>query len=247
MVCTCSPPLQERRQMGENRRGEFKIKLDKSQLWNNFYAVVGCTSVYMPISSININFKGPFRDNFYTLRIKNVNFQGWHPWAGSEGWNIVWWDLNLISTTCFFISTTCLFTFFYEIKFLLSSILKFTSIRRWRSPLCRQGWTRGRAFPRKGEIYFFIFFLQQRFCCFIFLGVKSGANPSVCFYSALFQNPMSHITHLNVSSQISHKNVSSNKTPKRTSDHMLRQRSTPTITLATSPMAERRSPKNIMT
>ena len=49
----------------------------------------------------------------------------------------------------------------YLFKFLLSSILKFTSIRRWRPSLCRQGWTRGRAFPRKGEIYFFIFFYSK--------------------------------------------------------------------------------------
>ena len=194
MVCTCSPPLQERRQMGENRRGEFKIKMDKSQLWTNFYAVVGCTSVYMPISSININFKGPFRDNFYTIRIKNVNFQGWHPWAGSEGWNIVWWDLNLISTTCFFISTTCLFTFFYEIICLNSCYRAF-----WNSLLSVDGGPlyvgraehEGGLFPGKVKSIF-SYFLQQRFCCFIFLGVKSGANPSVCFYSALFQNPMSH-------------------------------------------------------
>ena len=49
----------------------------------------------------------------------------------------------------------------------------------------------GGLFPGKVKSMF-TYFLQQRFCCFIFLGVKSGANPSVCSYSALFQNPMSH-------------------------------------------------------
>ena len=68
--------------------------------------VVGCTSVYMPISSININFKGPFWDNFYTIRCrfhqKMLIFKDDIPElavrAGTSSGEI--W----ISTTCLFLS-----------------------------------------------------------------------------------------------------------------------------------------------
>ena len=109
-----------------------------------------------------------------------IHPKGWHPWACSEGWHLVWYDF-------YFIWNDFLFTRFYLTAV---SVCKCLDIKlfRWRSSLRWQGWTWRGTFPRKGEIRCFTSLL-------VLSPVRCQSQCLCLLSSAQKSHVLSHMTH----------------------------------------------------